>query len=137
MKIKFLSTGNSPDYYGFEGEIVTAYKDGQADFFDLSGLAEGDEFEGIGEKDADGELQPVLGMPGSQVIRDAYRDSASELHVTLCQAVGPGHWGETAETDSADYDPDAIQVPLNRHGVGKPWALTRLGKVNPITGEVL
>lgn len=137
MKITFLSTGNSPDYYSFDGEIITAYKDGQSESFDLSGFEEGDKFQGIGETNEDGEFQPVLGMPGSQVIRDAYRDSVSELHVTLCQAVGPGHWGESAEFDSADYDPDAIHVPFNENGAGKPWALVRLGKVNPITGEVL
>jgi len=132
MKIKFLSTGNSPDYYSFDGEIITAISGGQHEDFDLSVLEAGDKFEGVesvGLINKDG-----YDIPGSQIIRNAYRDSAGELHVVLCQAVGPGHWGETEEMDVSNYDPNTIQVPFKGHGAGRPWALTKQGQMEVPNG---
>lgn len=140
MKIKFIPTGNSPDYYNFSGEEIMAYKDDEQESFDLSDLEKGDKFEGVGKQteNEDGEInrEPVLDMPGSQVIRDAHRDSDGELHITLCQAVGPGHWGESEEFDSNDYDPDTIYVEYNKYKkhAGTPWALTRQGKTEVNNG---
>ena len=124
MKITFLATGDSPDYYTFSGETVTAHKDGIAESFDLSALEAGGEFTGVSID--------ALPLEPAHVIRHAYRDA--ELHVTLCQQVGPGHWRESAEIDSAEYDPDAIHAVFTADGVGTPWARTRQGKITPEVG---
>ena len=130
MKSKFLATDSSPEYYEFDGDIITAHTDGLSESFDLSALGAVDKLQGV-EPD-------TLPLASPHIIRDAYRDDGGELHVTLCQAVGPGHWGESMEFDSAEYDPDAIHVEyLDKSHSGTPWALTRRGRVNPTTGETI
>jgi hypothetical protein len=118
MKIKFLATGQSPDYYTFSGNTITAHHGGQTETYDLSGFPEGGEFQ-----DAD----PVNGVPA---VRHVERD-AEGLKVTLCQQVGPGHWQESGWMDAASYDPDAVHVvrDSSKPHAGKPWAKTRQGKV--------
>lgn len=121
MKLKFKATGNAPTHYSVQGDIITAHHSEQSEDFDLSGLEAGDKFEGV-EPD-------TLDLPGNQIIRDAYRDESGELHVTLCQQVGPGHWSESDWIDTADYDPDSVQaIYSDRPHAGKAWALTREGK---------
>ncbi len=129
MKLTMKSTGNSPEYYEFSGDTVTAHLDGQSESFDLSGLGSADQFQGVEPE--------TLTLSPAHIIRDAYRDDSGELHVTLCQAVGPGDWGESQEFDSSDYAPDAIQVPFLGESAGRSYAVTRRGRVNPMTGEVL
>ena len=123
MKLKLISSYQSPDYYTFDGDVITAHSGDVSESFDLSALVHGDKFEGV-EPD-------TLTLNPAHIIRDAYRDDSGVLHVTLCQAVGPGHWSESAEIDSADYDPDAIHVPFVKAAAGKPWALTRQGHTEP------
>lgn len=118
MKIKLLATGQSPDYYTFSGETITAHLDGLTEVYDLSGFPEGGVFQGA---------DPVNGVPA---IRHVERDSEG-LKVTLCQQVGPGHWVESGWMDSGEYDPDAVHVQqdLSKDWAGKAWAKTRQGKV--------
>lgn len=122
MKIKFLATGNAPTHYSFTGDVITAHRGVQPEDFDLSGLQHGDQFQGVS-------VDNLILSPG-HVIRAAERDSNGELHVTLCQQVGPGHWKESGWMDAADYDPANIQVIYDRTKAhsGKPWAVTLEGK---------
>lgn len=130
MKLVFISTNNSPDYYTFDGDAITAHYKGDSEAFDLSELETGGRFDGV-EPDK-------LSLRHRQIIRDAHRDDDGELHVTLCQAVGPGHWGRSEEIDVSKYDPDAIHVKYkDRKHSGVPWAKTRRGKVSPKTEEVI
>jgi len=129
MQIKFLATGNSPTCYSISSEVITAFYNEASESFDLSALETNGKFTGVGVD--------TLSLNSQHIIRDAYRDDAGELHVTLCQAVGPGNWGESQEFDSSDYDPDVIHVEFKGAMAGTPWALTRRGKVNPETGEVI
>lgn len=130
MIVLFKSTGNAPEHYSFNGETVTAHRGDVSESFDLSSIETGDEFQGVS---AD-----TLDLSPAHIIRDAYRDESGELRVTLCQAVGPGHWGESAEMDASEYDPDAIHVEFKGISrAGQPWACTRLGYVDPNTDEVL
>ena len=116
MKIKFLATGNAP-IYSIQGETIND--------IDLSPLEYGGEFIGDDDTRAAG-------------IRDAERDASGVLHVTLCQAVGPGHWTTSDWIDASVYDPNAIYaVYLDKPHSGKPWAVTARGKVNPRTNEVI
>ena len=119
MKIKLLATGQSPDYYEFDGEVITAHKDGVSEVYDLSSFPVDGKFTSA---------DPVNGVPA---IRTVTRGSDGELHVTLCQQVGPGHWSESGWMDSGDYDPDAVHVvrDSNKPHAGKPWAKTRQGNV--------
>lgn len=122
MKIKFLATGMAPTHYSFSGDVVTAHYNGQGEGFDLSDLQHGDQFQGVSVDD--------LSLSPGHVIRKAERDSNGELHLTLCQRVGPGHWEEGAEIDVADYDPAKIQVVLNadKPYSGIAFAVTSEGK---------
>ena len=117
-QIKFLATGQSPDYYTIAGEVITAYHGGVSEAYDLSGFPEGGVFQ-----DAD----PVNGVPA---IRNVERTNG-ELKVTLCQQVGPGHWTESGWMEAGAYDPDAIHVKrdTSKAHSGKAWAKTRQGKV--------
>ena len=121
MKITVIPTGNAPTHYSFNGELITAYYDGETESFDLSVIPADGKFEGVGVD--------TLDLPASQIIRDAYRDSAGELHVTLCQKVGSGHWESGLEIDSASYQPDKIQVVYNtdKAHAGTPTAVTSTG----------
>ena len=73
----------------------------------------------------------TLDTSPSQVIRAAYRDEAGELHVTLCQGVGSGHWEASDELDSESYNPDTVYVKLNQEKAfsGTPKMFTRKGAV--------
>ena len=116
MKIKLLATADAPIY-----SIVDEAING----IDLSPLEYGGEFVGDDETRAAG-------------IRDAERDVSGELHVTLCQAVGPGHWAESDWIDASNYDPNAIYAAyLDKRHAGTPWAITARGKVDPRTNEVI
>lgn len=116
MKIKFLATGRAP-IYSIQNEVING--------IDLSPLEYGGEFVGNDETRAQG-------------TRAAERDENGELWVTLCQAVGPGHWTESDWIDASTYDPDAVYVVyLDKLHSGKPWAVTARGKVDPRTGEVV
>jgi hypothetical protein len=106
MKITVIPTGNAPTHYSFDGEVITAHYDGETESFDLSVIPADGEFKGV--------LADTVNLPSSQIVRDAYRDSAGELHVTLCQGVGAGHWIESEVLDSVDYDPYVVYVRLNK-----------------------
>lgn len=92
MNIKFLATGQAPDYYEFEDEKVMF--NGQT--FDLSVVEEGDQFQGI-ESDVN-------------AIREVERIDG-ELYVTLCQKTPQGHWtGIDEYINSKDYDPNKLYI---------------------------
>lgn len=118
MKLLFIPTGNAPSHYSFDGDVVTAHHDGQTESFDLSALTASDQFQGV-------ELDTLTGPAPSQVIRDAYRDEAGELHVTLCQQVVAGQypgmradWRTGNEIDASQYDPNVCYcVPTGMVGV--------------------
>ena len=96
MKLKFLATGQGPDRYEFDGDKITAHQGELSEVIDLTELEHGDKFEGAEPE--------TLTLPGSQIIRDAYRDEHGVLHVTLCQASPMlGHWRESEIIDSEDY----------------------------------
>lgn len=126
MKLLFIPTGNAPEFYQFDGETVYAHFGGVIESFDLSGLQTGDKFLGIAESN------PLpQGLDVRQIIRDAYRDDSGELHLTLCQAVGPGHWVEGVEFDAAQYRPDAVNVGLTpRAHEGTAWVQTSEGRMS-------
>lgn len=108
MKLKFLATGNAPNYI-ISGETING--------IDLSIVEHGGEFIGSEETRQAG-------------IRNAERDETGELWVTLCQQVGPGHWTEGEWLDAEDYDPNAIYVAkLDKPHAGKAWAKTGNGEV--------
>jgi len=121
MKITVIPTGNAPTHYTFDGEIITAHYDGETESFDLSVIPADGKFEGVGVD--------TLDLPASQIVRDAYRDSSGELHVTLCQKVGSGHWEASDELDSESYNPDTVYVKLNQEKEfsGTPKVTTRQG----------
>ena len=123
MKITVIPTGNAPTHYTFDGEIITAHYDGETESFDLSVIPADGKFEGVGVD--------TLDLPASQIVRDAYRDSSGELHVTLCQKVGSGHWEASDELDSESYNPDTVYVKLNQEKEfsGTPKVTTRQGAV--------
>lgn len=99
---KFLATGQAPDSYTFSGDVITAHTMQASEDFDLSGLAHGDEFEGV---------EPAtLELPGTQIIRDAHRDEQGELHVTLCQRTPENIWEESDPVDPANYDPNTRYI---------------------------
>lgn len=105
MKLHFLATGNAPTAYSFDGDTITAKKNGQSEQFDLSGLQRGGKFLGV-------EVENLPLAPG-HIIRNAYRDSVGELHVTLCQAVGANDWAkQDGEIDAAQYNPSTCYVQL-------------------------
>lgn len=118
MKLNILATGQSPDFYTISGEVITAHHDGVSEEYDFSQMPDGAKFQGA---------DPVNGVPA---IRNAERVNGV-LTVTLCQQVGPGHWSESGEFDSNEYDPDAIHVKqdTSKPFSGKAWVKTRQGKV--------
>jgi len=122
MKITVIPTGNAPTHYSFNGELITAHYDGETESFDLSVIPADGKFQGVGVD--------TLSLPSSQIVRDAYRNSAGELRVTLCQKVGAGHWEAGTEIDAAAYQDDKIQVVYNatKAHAGTPWAITSTGK---------
>lgn len=122
MKITVLPTGNAPDYYSFRGETVTAYKDGQSESFDLSALSAQDKFTGI-------EVE-TLDLNGQHIMRNVYRDEFGELHLQVCQKVGPGHWEESSEIDISEYSKNKVHVVYNsdKPHAGNAWAVTAGGK---------
>ena len=121
MKITVIPTSNAPTHYTFNGEVITAYYDGETESFDLSVIPADGEFKGV--------LADTVNLPSSQILRDAYRNSAGELHVTLCQKVGAGHWEASDVLDSASYNPDTVYVKLNQEKAfsGTPKVTTRQG----------
>ncbi len=54
MQIKLLATGQGPDYYTFNGEVITAHLNGLSEEYDLSGFPDGATFQGA---------DPVDGVP--------------------------------------------------------------------------
>ena len=121
MKITVIPTGNAPTHYTFDGEVITAHYDGETESFDLSVIPADGKFEGV--------VVDTLDLPASQIVRDAYRDSLNELHVTLCQKVGAGHWLTGPEIDSAQYNPAVSQVvyDASKAHAGTPTVVTSTG----------
>lgn len=122
MKVRVLATGNAPTHYSFDGDVVTAHHNNQTEQFDLSALGSDDKFTGVSVD--------ILSLSAGHVIRDAYRDESGELHVTLCQQVGPGHWSESDWMDATAYDPvkvNAVYDNTKTHS-GTPWVVTQEGK---------
>ena len=116
MKLTFIPTGTAPGYT-IAGEQING--------IDLSVLGTDDTFIGDDTTRAAG-------------IRDAHRDAANELHVTLAQAVGSGHWEAGAEIDAALYDPTQVYVTYTeQEHRGTPHAVTSRGKVDPRDDEVI
>lgn len=95
MKIKFLATAESPDYYSFTGNIMYVVKDGVKEEIDFSHFESGDAYEGL-------ELER-LDMSDEQIIRDAERKIDGTLYLTLCQKSDDGHWRESDWMDSSEY----------------------------------
>ncbi len=116
-QLNLLATGQSPDYYEINGEVITAHHDGVSEAYDLTVFPEGGTFTGA---------DPVNGVPA---IRHVERTNG-ELSVTLCQQVGPGHWAESGWFDATTYSPDTVHVQLtpNESYAGRAWAKTREGK---------
>lgn len=109
MKLKFLATAQSPSYYSFDGEVLTAHVGNQQESVDLSELEHGDKFGGIEPE--------VLILPGSQIIRDAYRDEQGDLHLALCQASWSGRWQESEWIDVDEYHPANIYIKKRVGGI--------------------
>jgi hypothetical protein len=105
MKITIIPTATTITHYQFNGETITAFCNGEQEDFDLSSLVAGAEFQSV--------VVDTLEANTRQVIREAYRGDDGELHVTLCQGVGAGHWETSDVIDSSDYDPDKVYVKLN------------------------
>ena len=122
MKITVIPTDTPVTHYAFNGETITAFCKGEQEDFDLSSLVASAEFQSV--------VVDTLDTSPSQIIREAYRDDAGELHVTLCQGVGSGHWEAGSEIDAAAYQADNIQVTYNsdKPHAGTPWAITSTGK---------
>jgi hypothetical protein len=123
MKITLIPTGTPVTHYAFNGETITAFCKGEQEDFDLSSLRSNAEFQSISVD--------TLDTSPSQVIREAYRDESGELHVTLCQGVGSGHWEASDKLDSESYNPDTAYVKLNQEKEfsGTPKVTTRQGAV--------
>lgn len=122
MKVKFLPISKAPSHYSFDGESITAFFGGKIESFDLSPVISGGRFVNLSVDELD--------LVSQQILRDVYRDSSGELHVVLCQQVGPGHWEEGPEIDASNYDPTAINVfyNVNKHHLGIPWVVTSEGE---------
>jgi len=123
MKITVIPTGTPVTHYAFEGETITAFVNGEQEDFNLSSLVASAEFQSISVD--------TLATSPSQIIRKAYRDESGELHVTLLQGVGSGHWEASDVLDSASYNPDTVYVKLNQEKAfsGTPKVTTRQGAV--------
>ena len=123
MKITVIPTATPVTHYAFSGETITAHCKGEQEGFDLSSLVASAEFQSV--------VVDTLDTSANQIIREAYRDDAGELHVTLCQGVGSGHWEASDVIDSASYNPDTVYVKLNQEKAfsGTPKVTTREGVV--------
>ena len=123
MKITVIPTATPVTHYAFSGGTITAFCKGEQEDFDLSSLVASAEFQSV--------VVDALDTSPSQIIRAAYRDEAGELHVTLCQGVGSGHWEASDVLDSASYNPDTVYVKLNqdKEFSGTPKSFTRQGAV--------
>jgi hypothetical protein len=121
MKLTMIPTATPVTHYAFSGEVITAFCKGEQEDFDLSSLVASAEFQSISVD--------TLDTSPSQIIRAAYRDEAGELHVTLCQKAGSGHWEASDVLDSASYNPDTVYVKLNQEKEfsGTPKVTTRQG----------
>ena len=122
MNITVIPTATPVTHYAFSGETLTAFCKGEQEDFDLSLLVASAEFQSV--------VVDTLDTASSQIIREAYRDESGELHVTLFQGVGSGHWEASDVLDSANYDPEKIYVTYNKskpHG-GYACATTSTGK---------
>lgn len=106
MKIKFLATGQSPDKYEINNEVVTAFIGNETLTLDFSMLQTGDEFQGV---------ETELINP-QQIVRTAYRDELGELHLTLCQAVGAGDWVESPLLDAIEFVSGRVYVGQVKNG---------------------
>jgi hypothetical protein len=105
MKLHFLATGDAPERYSFDGDTITAEKNGVSEQFDLSTLQHGDPWPDVVVDD--------LPLSPGHVVRHAERDAQGELHVTLCQAVGSNDWTEQdGWIDASEYDPNTCYVRL-------------------------
>lgn len=117
MQIKFIASQQNgvPDFYSFDGDIVTAYFKGQKESFDLSDLQHGDVWQNP-DPENDVVIQPeVLPISGSLIIRHAERDAQGGLHVTLAQRCPMnGHWREGGWLDSNDYAPGNVYVEFRQ-----------------------
>lgn len=111
MKIKFIPTAQAPDKYEFlSGEVIRAYQGDDSEDWDLSGIEEGDVFEPVAPDQPVIDPQ-ILSLDGKHIIRDAFRDSSGELHITLCQpSGGEGVWEESDEIDAGNYDPETQYI---------------------------
>ena len=98
MKITVIPTCTPVTHYAFNGETITAFCKGEQEDFDLSSLVASSQFQSV--------VVDTLDTSPSQIIRAAYRDESGELHVTLCQGVGSGHWEASDEIDSESYNPE-------------------------------
>lgn len=116
MKIKILPVEKAPNFYEFDGEVIAAIYDEVSETYDLSGIPEGATLTSA---------DPVNGVTS---IRGATRVDG-ELHVSLCQQTGPGHWVSSEEFDASEYDPYTVYAVLNteRSYAGRAWAKTRKG----------
>jgi len=123
MKITVIPTATPVTHYAFSGETITAFCKGKQEDFDLSSLGASAEFQSV--------VVDTLDTSPSQIIRAAHRDESGELHVTLCQGVGSGHWIESEVLDSFEYDPYAVYVRLNksRQYAGIAEVMTKAGAV--------
>lgn len=112
MKIKMTGWGKAPDYYTFDGEIVTAHVGSISKSYDLNAFPEGGVFQGADR------------VNGVDAIQGAERIDG-ELYVTLRQRVVAGqypnkcaHWRGLDWIDAADYDPEKCYVtPTGMAGV--------------------
>ena len=75
MKITVIPTGTPVTHYAFTGETITAFCKSEQEDFDLSSLVASAEFQSV--------VVDTLDTSPSQIIREAYRDDAGELHLTL------------------------------------------------------
>lgn len=102
MKIKFLATGDSPEWYDFDGEKVTAHYKDKSETFDFSNFEEGDEIDHV-------ESETILDIPFFQVVRSAERIEGV-LSITLTQKAGKGHWRESGWIDADEYSPGKTYI---------------------------
>lgn len=105
MKVKFAATFNAPDYYEFNGKVVTAFYKGKSESIDLSGLEYGDKVYGI-------VFENLTPLRTSHILRSVYVDQSGELFVELAQKCPQieGHWWESDWIDSFDYDKDKLYI---------------------------
>jgi hypothetical protein len=94
MKIRFLATPQSPDYYTFGDKTVIAHYNGQTETIDLTSFDEGAQFNSI-EFDN-------LPLNYMFVMQNVKKEN-NELFVTLCQKCESGNWTKSDWINSSDY----------------------------------